>query len=409
MKQLEAIDILKSGKNVFLTGEPGSGKTHTINTFHDWAREHGKRLAMTASTGIAATHIGGTTIHSFAGLGIKKIFGENDIMKILSKDRLVTELNRTDILVIDEVSMLDSFVIDKLDYVLKRVRESERPFGGIQIVFVGDFFQLPPVVQGTPEDPTPEQTFAFESQAWKDADLEICYLTEQHRTSEALFIDILRRMRRGELLNADIDTLLNHGDVSPSLILYTHNYDVDKMNEFELNKIAGEAFENCTMTEGIPFLKQWLIQHMLSPFKLRLKVGAKVMFTKNNFDAGYVNGTMGTVVRFEGRVPVVKIDGGMEVEVKRAEWLLEDEHGDVKARALQFPLRLAYAITVHKSQGMSLDSARIDLSKVFEYGQGYVAVSRVRSLAGLKLSGASIDSFNMHPKVVAFDKSIKPV
>lgn len=409
MKQIEALEILKSGKNVFLTGEPGAGKTHTINQFRDEMLSRGKQCAVTASTGIAATHIGGTTIHSFSGIGIKKGIGEADVNKVMGNMWKSREICETDVLIVDEVSMLDAQFIDDLDYMLKRVRADQSPFGGVQVIFVGDFFQLPPVTRPTEEDPNPETMFAFEAQAWQEAGLEVCYLTEQHRTSEMEFINILRRMRAGSITQADVDTLLASEGKIPDLKLFTHNADVDRLNRAELLRLPGQTYENCTYSEGIPFLKQWLIQNMLSPFKLELRVGAKVMFTKNNFEEGYVNGTIGRVVGFADRNPRVQLENSEHVvEVKKAEWKIEDEHGEVKARCVQYPLRLAYAITVHKSQGMSLDSAVINLSKVFEYGQGYVAVSRVRSLGGLKLLGASLESFHMHPKVVHFDQSIKP-
>lgn len=399
--------VLQSGQNVFLTGEPGAGKTHTTNTFRDWLLSRGRSCAVTASTGIAATHIGGTTIHSFSGIGIKTSISEADIQKIMHNWYKVEEICDTKTLIVDEVSMLDANFIDNLDYILKRIRNDSAPFGGLQIVFVGDFFQLPPVTRPTEEDPQPETVFAFESQSWKEADLKVCYLTEQHRTGDPLFLDILRRMRAGKLPEGDIATISRHGEMNPVLHLFTHNVDVDKMNTQALARLSGPMYENCIYSEGVPFLKQWLIKNMLSPFKLQLRVGAKVMFTKNNFEEGYVNGSLGIVTGFRGRNPVVQIDDGDEVEVRKAEWVFEDKDGEVKARAVQYPLRLAYAITVHKSQGMSIDAARIDLSKVFEYGQGYVAVSRVRSLAGLKLTGASTESFHMHPKVVQFDASIR--
>jgi ATP-dependent exoDNAse (exonuclease V) alpha subunit len=403
MTQKEALEILKSGASVFLTGEPGAGKTHTLNLFKEWAFVQGKACVVTASTGIASTHIGGSTIHSFSGIGIKSVITASDLRKIYDNNFKYRDLVEVDILVVDEVSMIDANFINLLDYVLKEIRKNSKPFGGVQVVFVGDFFQLPPVVKEG------ETRFAFEADAWGDAELEVCYLTEQHRSSERVFIDILRRMRAGNTTKNDIEVLSNSSSsTTPELNLFTHNADVDKLNEVELSKLEGEEWGNSCFQEGVPFLCQQIIRSMLSPFRLQLRLGAKVMFTKNNFEAGYVNGTIGTVTGFEGRDPVVSFDEGRQsVRVRRAEWVFEDKDGVQKAKVVQYPLRLAYAITVHKSQGMSIDSAFIDLSRVFEYGQGYVAVSRVRSLKGLKLKGATLESFKMHPKVVEYNQRIK--
>lgn len=409
MTQAEALTILKSGSNVFLTGEPGSGKTYTVNLFRDYLLKNHVNCMVTASTGIAATHIGGTTIHSFSGIGIKKVIGEREINKILENRFKVKDICDTKVLIIDEVSMLDAGFIDNLDYVLKAVRDNDSLFGGMQMVFVGDFFQLPPVTRKDENGELPETLFAFESQAWENADLKVCYLTEQHRTSEKEFIDILGRIRNGGITQVDKSTLLSTaGKMRPNLILFTHNKEVGYMNSAELAKLPGPLYENSTFTDGVPFLAQQLIKDMLSPFKLQLRVGAKVMFTKNDFKGEYVNGTLGTVVGYVGRNPKVQIESTDKIlEVKKAEWVWEDKDGSVKARAVQYPLRLAYAITVHKSQGMSLDSARIDLSKTFEFGQGYVAISRVRSLKGLHLMGINEQAFAMSPKVMKHDRLMR--
>lgn len=407
MTQNEALTIMQSGANVFLTGEPGAGKTYTVNLFRDWLMNKNIKCTVTASTGIAATHINGTTIHSFSGIGIKKGITEEQVKKILDNFYKVKDLCETRVLIVDEVSMLDAQFITDLDYILKIARGDSSPFGGVQMVFVGDFFQLPPVTRKDENGEVPETMFAFESEAWTDANLKVCYLTEQHRTDDALFIDILARIRNGTVTEEDLATLRSSSTSDPSLILFTHNIDVDKINKKELLKLPGPSYENCTYSEGIRFLKQRLIQDMLSPFKLELRVGAKVMFTKNNFGSQYVNGTLGTVVGYVGRNPKVQINDGDIVEVKKAEWVFEDKDGTIKARAVQYPLRLAYAITVHKSQGMSIDSARIDLTKVFEYGQGYVAISRVRSLKGLHLTGINDAAFAMSPKVMRYDTLIR--
>lgn len=402
MTQNKALEILKTGKNVFLTGEPGSGKTYTVNLFTQWLKDNFRVFAITASTGIAATHINGVTIHSWAGIGIKKNLTEGQIEAILEKPFFAKRLKNADVLVIDEVSMLDAQTLDDVDAVLKAALKNDLPFGGIQVVFVGDFFQLPPVSRDG------SAHFAFESKAWQEANPTVCYLTEQHRQSDEKFLEILTAMRQGRITDDHKKTLLE-GANNPNAEskLFTHNVDVDFINHSELKKIEGMPTEFVMKETGIPFLAEILKSHCLSPERLLLKVGAVVMFTRNNFDEGYVNGTLGKVIELDDdEFPVVETKDGDIITVKPAEWSIE-EHGHVKATIKQIPLRLAWAITVHKSQGMSLDEARVDLSKAFEYGQGYVAISRVRSLKGLHLEGANEKSFAMHPKVVEKDKEFR--
>lgn len=403
MTQKKALEILKSGKNVFLTGEPGSGKTHTINQYREWMRDKYLTYAMTASTGIAATHVSGITIHSWSGLGIKRDLTKSFVQNLPFDERLARRINTVNTLIIDEISMLDAKTLQNIDTICKAVRQNQEPFGGLQIIFVGDFFQLPPVVKEG------EMKFAFESDAWKEADLTVCYLTEQHRQSEGMFLDILSSMRAGTVTNEHKNILMGRTKVDePQMHLYTHNREVDGLNHGKLDALEGEESQFEMKSSGIPFLVDVLKRSVLSPELLRLKVGATVMFTRNNFEVGFVNGTIGEVIAFEKGTgfPVVRTTGGDEIIPQREEWAIE-ESGQQKASVRQFPLRLAWAITVHKSQGMSLDTASIDLSKTFEYGQGYVAISRVRSLEGLHLKGLNKEVFAMHPKVVEMDKEFR--
>lgn len=407
MTQEAALAMLKKGGNVFLTGEPGSGKTHTINRFTEWLDANRKRYAVTASTGIAATHINGQTIHSWSGIRIKSNLTARQIETMLSDEYVYARLLNTDVLIIDEVSMLDAQFIDDLDAVLRAARDTlePRPFGGIQIVFVGDFFQLPPVTKDR------KMRFAFEAKSWQEAKLAVCYLHEQHRQSDQTFLQILSDMRAGTLSEYG-KGFLKARMVPPKesgvkTHLFTHNMEVDYLNNMMLGRIDGAVTTFTMRTRGIPFLVGKLKDSCLSPEKLDLKIGATVMFTRNNFDDGYVNGTIGTVTGYDfNGWPIVESKSGNRYTARPAEWSFQ-EHGEEKARITQVPLKLAWAITVHKSQGMSLDEAIIDLSKTFEYGQGYVAISRVRSLEGLILEGMNDMVFQMHPKVVEYDKELR--
>lgn len=411
MTQEKALAVLKSGVNVFLTGEPGAGKTHTINRFKEWLDSQHKRYAVTASTGIAATHIDGQTIHSWSGIRIKSNLSARQIETILSDEYIHARLMNTDVLIVDEISMMDAQFIDDLNLVLKSARNTfeNRPFGGIQIVFVGDFFQLPPVTKDR------KMRFAFESRSWKEAGLKVCYLHEQHRQSDPHFLDLLSSMRKGEVttahrnllktrMNSNLDPAFREGIKTR---LFTHNSDVDNLNDQELAKVVGQEKIFHMREKGVPFLVSKLKESCLSPEVLVLRVGATVMFTRNNFDDGYVNGTLGVVTGYShDGFPVVESRSGNIFTAKPAEWRFE-EHGVSKAEISQVPLKLAWAITVHKSQGMSLDEAIIDLSKTFEYGQGYVALSRVRSLAGMVLEGLNDKTFAMHPVVVEYDRILR--
>lgn len=405
MTQGEALAILKTGLNIFLTGEPGSGKTHTINTYVRYLAERGVEVAVTASTGIAATHIDGMTIHSWSGIGVKRSISDYDIELIQSKEKTARRIIDAKVLIIDEISMLDASTLESVDRVLRNLRrkplQPEEPFGGLQVIFVGDFFQLPPVSKGEEK-----MRFAFESQAWKDANPVICYLSEQHRQDDGEFLGLLGAMRQGNFTQAHRARLRSRMDATPDEVstrLYTHNADVDRLNTEALEKISGNARVYQMTSRGSGALIEALKKNCLSPDTLILKEGAMVMFTRNNFDAGYVNGTLGTVVGFSPLgAPIVKTRNGMTLTVENAEWAIQDG-AKIIAKINQIPLRLAWAITVHKSQGMSLDSAVIDLGAAFEYGQGYVAISRVRTLEGLFLKGFNERALEMHPRIVAQD------
>ncbi len=409
MKQAEALQILKTGANVFLTGEPGAGKTHTINAYVAWLRERGIDPSITASTGIAATHVNGMTIHSWSGIGIKDEMSDWDIDALMSRERLVKRILEAKVLIIDEISMLDARILDSVDRVLRALRKSslraDRPFGGLQVIFVGDFFQLPPISRGA------AAAFAFESDAWREANLIVCYLEEQHRQSDAEFLEVLTMLRAGEYEEKHHEILQSRMNVAHSakapMRLYTHNVDVDRMNTEALGGIDSKSHEYDMQSSGSRTLVESLKKSCLSPEKLSLKKGAAVMFTRNNFEAGYANGTLGVVDSFspEG-TPVVRTFSGRYIAAEPAEWSVQDG-GKILAKLTQVPLRLAWAITVHKSQGMSLESAIMDLSRAFEYGQGYVAISRVRSLSGLFLEGLNQRALALHPRVVEVDREFR--
>ncbi len=407
MTQAEALSILKTGANVFLTGEPGSGKTHTVNAYIAWLRSHGIEPSITASTGIAATHVGGMTLHAWSGIGIADRMTPELLDTIASKEHVAKRLQKAKVLIIDEVSMLSANVLSMVDEVARTVRhEPERAFGGMQVVLVGDFFQLPPVSRSAVQ-------FAFESPSWTKLNPIVCYLTEQHRQEDASFLSILGAIRAGEWDHTHVSAITAREAEYDSLEegvpqLFTHNADVDRINAQELAKLPGAPKTFSMSQAGSAALAEALKRGCLSPETLVLKEGAVVMATKNNPAAGYANGTLGIVIGFERGTgyPIIETRNGRELTIAPADWAVE-EGGKVKAKLSQVPLKLAWAITVHKSQGQSLDAAAMDLSRSFEYGQGYVALSRVRTLAGVHLLGWSENALMVHPQVLALDKQMR--
>lgn len=407
MNQLEALKILKTGSNVFLTGEPGSGKTYTINQYVSYLKNHGIYPAITASTGIAGTHIGGMTIHSWSGIGINKSLSPIDLDRISTTKHLVKRLTDAKVLIIDEISMLSAKTFSLIDLVLKEVRRNDKPFGGLQVVCVGDFFQLPPVSKDGVED------FAFESEIWKELEMIVCYLDEQYRQDDEKLLSVLKGIRNKKILNKHIEYIksrIDENHLLPKEItkLFPHNINVEKINEEELNAIKQESYTFFMSESGKEGLIIGLKKSCLSPEILVLKKGALVMFTKNSRDGRFQNGTLGEIISFDNLtgLPIVRTYSGQDIKVETMDWTIEEE-GKVKAKISQLPLRLAWAITIHKSQGMTFDNAFMDLSDVFEYGQGYVALSRVRNLNGLFLAGVNKRVFEVHPKILDTDQNFR--
>ncbi len=411
MTQTEALNILKLGHNAYITGPAGSGKTYLLNQFIAYLREHNVDVGITASTGIAATHMGGVTIHSWTGLGIKSHVTEHDLEAMTDKKYLAKRMEKVKVLIIDEVSMLHDFRLNLIDQIMQAFKGNNKPFGDVQLVLCGDFFQLPPVSrQGEPES-----LFIYHSESWRSANLKICYLEEQFRQTDDAALQVLNGIRRN-LVTPEIRTLLDQshkrnkkGHIAPPTRLFTHNVDVDQINEEELQTIDGTMVTYTMNESGNEVLVSMLKKSCLAPERLRLKKGARVMFVKNNFEAGYVNGTLGEVVELKGEYqgPIIKVSkSGELIQVECESWKIEED-GVTKAEIKQYPLRLAWAITVHKSQGMSLDAVEVDLSKSFERGMGYVALSRVRTMAGLTILGLNEEALKVNDEVLEYDEILQ--
>ncbi len=409
MRQEQALHIMMSGKPVFLTGPAGSGKTYVLNQLIRHLKRQRKEVAVTASTGIAATHLGGTTIHSWSGLGIRDEITNQDKAWLADNARLNKRYNMTDVLIIDEISMLHGARLDMINEVAKLMRGNDEPFGGMQVIMTGDLFQLPPINRGrAPDD------FVHQSKAWAELNPSICYLTSQHRQNEGALLSLLDALRtdsfdeyHGETLQERVGLIPDEDTVVTRL--YTHNINVDTINDQQLALLPGDSeFYEMETSGRKPSIEQ-LQKSVLAPIDLELKIGAEVMFVANNFVAGFANGTRGQVVDFEDSYPRVRLQSnGKVIKVEPHIWRYEED-GRERATVAQLPLRLAWAITIHKSQGMSLDSALIDLSRAFTYGMGYVALSRVRSIDGLYLSGINDMALRLHPDIYIFDNQLREI
>jgi ATP-dependent exoDNAse (exonuclease V) alpha subunit len=348
MDQALALEIMHSGENVLLTGPAGSGKTYVLNRFIREAKAAKKHVAVTATTGLAATHLGGNTIHSWSGIGIHDEL-KHDFEEHLLKTRRDIIMT-TDVLIIDEISMLHDYRLDMIDEVARVVREDDRPFGGIQVILCGAFFQLTAVNRNGSR----QGGFVVGAEVWEEFDPVICYLDEQHRQDDDEFLDILNALRAGDIrrrhaesLMKRIDAELEEGEVTE---LHTVNVDVDRINEARLATLDEPEQRYHMATTGSDNYVETLKRSCLALDTLTLKKGALVMTVKNSPDKKYVNGSLGIVVDFEPMTnyPIVEFKAnGRRHAILPESWELRD--GDKKRAGLsQIPLRLAWAITVHK-------------------------------------------------------------
>jgi hypothetical protein len=409
MKQKTALEILKTGRNVFLTGSAGTGKTYILNEYIQYLKERGIFPSIVAPTGIAASHIGGMTIHSFFGIGIKDFLNDYEIDLMTQREYLYNRFKNLKILIIDEISMVSPSLFELMDKILRAFKLPYVPFGGVQIVLSGDFFQLPPISKQSREI-----KFACQTSLWKDSDLKVCYLEEKFRQKDDVLVKILDEIRGNNVSEESMKVLKScyykelFGNVKFSR-LYTHNKDVNVINDEELDMLDEELKIFNSVNKGVKKDVERIFNTSFATSELRLKKGAIVLFIKNNQERGYINGTLGKIIRFDKILnsPVVETFSGDIITAEPMQWEVENKNGEIVATVRQVPLKLAWAITVHKSQGMTLDAAEIDLSKTFEVGQGYVALSRIKSISGLRLLGLNSVALQVDKTILYLDKVMK--
>ena len=418
-EQAAALSAVKSRRNIFLTGAGGTGKSHTIRAIVNWATSAGIRCAVTAMTGCAALllnsdsdRVRAKTLHSWAGIGLGRE-SPGELAEIVRRNRRAKRRwTDTQLLIVDEVSMMTTDLLEKLDLISKRLR----PTGDrLQLVLAGDFCQLPPVTSSS------TSTYVFESTVWKTLIEETHNLTQIVRQTDPVFQQLLTEARMGELSPASIQLLRGRmnidwqsNDIRPTL-LFSRNAEVDTINRKNMEVLDGErrTYEVQTVfaARGChPSLDQAAIDKLDkdAPYEksLELCMGAQVMLLTNlDQEHGLVNGSRGVITGYSpGGLPMVRfLSMTASVVIDRANWWLDEMVG----RA-QIPLKVAYAITIHKSQGATLDSALVDVgSKTFEYGQAYVALSRCRTLEGLYVWKLDPTKIMCHPAVVAFYKGLK--
>lgn len=397
-EQADALELLRSGENVFLTGGAGSGKSFLIR--HYMRELDSGEMPILASTGAAAVLLGGRTFHSFFGLGIMDGGPDATFQRACQDKRLFSRLRKVEGVIIDEISMIPGQALMIAEALCQRARESKLPWGGMRIICVGDFAQLPPVTMRGPRD------WCFANDVWQQSGFQTVMLSHNQRVADNLFLDVLSDVRHG-LVTERVRDFLNehvqdHDEDDPGTRLFPRKVNAESFNQLKLNEIAEEEVTIDSIYFGSERHIEILKKSAPVPEKLVLKLGCRVLFLQNDPKKKWVNGTRGVVSDIMADKVMVVKDNGREVEVDKTTFGLQDAEGNMVASVIQFPLTLAYATTIHKSQGATLDDLWCDLSQLWEPGQAYVALSRLRSAKGLHLIGWNPRSIIVDPKVLDF-------
>jgi ATP-dependent DNA helicase PIF1 len=401
--QQSALELLNKSENIFLTGVAGSGKSFLLQ--HFLKDKNSKTHPVVASTGAAAVLVKGVTFHSYFGLGILEGGPEKTIQRALKDGRLKKRINNVDTIIIDEISMIPGVAFEVAENICREIRKSQVPWGGIRIIAVGDFGQLPPVSTGGRE-----KDWAFQNQTWENSNFQVAYLKTIMRTSDEKFLRVLNFIRNGHV-NFEVNEFLNSKIKKPSddftgTILFSHRNSVEDYNLTKLSDLKGDLLTFKTTYSGSSKFLEAIKKSSPVPEVLQLKVGALVMIRKNDPQGAYVNGTLGTVKSAKEGELRVEMMNGNTAKLEPETFSYMNAEGEVVAAAENFPVNLAWATTIHKSQGITLDAATIDLSRVFEAGQAYVALSRVKSAETLFLSGWNPNAIRASAEVKSFHEQI---
>ncbi len=397
-EQQHALELLGSGENIFLTGGAGSGKSYLIR--HFMQQLDPKQTPILASTGAAAVLLGGRTFHSFFGLGIME-GGVDATFERASKDhRLLNRIKNAEGVIVDEISMIPGAALMTAEAIAKKAKGSKLPWGGMRIICVGDFAQLPPVTR------TGSRDWAFRNEVWQQSGFQVCQLSHNQRVQDNDFLDILSDVRYGKVTPRVFDFLSQkvrlHDEEDSGIRLFGRRDMSEEFNKKKLKEINQDEIVIDSIYIGSEKHIETLMKVAPVPQKLTLKIGCRVIFLQNDPQKRWINGTRGVVVKIDPDKITIKKDQGREVSVEKATFSLQDAEGKVNATVIQFPLNLAYATTIHKSQGATLDELWCDLRSLWEPGQAYVALSRLSDANGLKLVGWNPRSIIVDPNVLAF-------
>ena len=411
-KQKQAYDLMESGKSVFITGSGGVGKSACIKMFYN-IHKNTKKIALTSTTGTSAILINGTTLHSFLGIGLGKASANSMANSISTKKFIKSRWKKLDILIIDEISMLSPELFDKLEEIARIIRNNKFPFGGIQIICSGDFCQLPAI---------DSLEFCFSAKSWSKCIDHTCYLTDIIRQSDLAFQKCLNEVRLGNLSETSINLLesrvgvklKNEFGIYPTK-LYPLNKDVDKINNQELDKLDTEFYQYdidikfcADITEqNKQILKNKYMKSIIAQETIILGVGCQVMLIHNlDMENKLVNGSRGVITGFVDDIPRVKFINGIEKVIEYHTWEIEEQE-ELLLTFTQIPLKLAWSTSIHKCQGATLDYVEIDLENIFEYGQAYCGLSRVKNIEGLSISSLNVEKIKAHPDALKYYEELE--
>lgn len=405
-EQKIALEVLQSGENVFVTGGAGSGKSYLIRQF---MRElNPKVMPLLASTGAAAVLVGGRTFHSFFGLGIMEGGPHETFQRAKEDNKLMKRLREVEGVIIDEISMIPGSAFEVAESLARFARESSLPWGGMRVVVVGDFAQLPPVTRDNTK-----RDWSFRSSIWEQSGFQTVQLSQNQRTYDSHFLDVLADVRAGKvtsLVKEYLDAKIREHDESDETTrLFPRRDQSETFNSIKLGQIPDKEVKIPTIYLGQEKMVEALKRNSPIPPELTLKVGCRVLFLQNDPQKRWVNGTKGTVVDITEEKITVEKETWRHVTVEKAQFSLQNAEGRTMASVINFPLSLAYATTIHKSQGATLDELWVDLSRLWEPGQAYVALSRLRSGDGLKLLGWNPRSILTDPAVTQFYSQLQPL